>query len=415
MRRVVVTGIGVVTPLGIGKKAFWDGLANGRSGVRRITRFDPSDLTSQIAGEVPDFEPLDFMDRKDARRMDRFTQFAVAAAALALADAGLDDKVPLGERAGVLIGSGVGGIETLEEQALTLVTKGVSRISPFFVPMMIADMAAGQVSILFGAKGHNACTVTACCSGAHSIGDAFRVIQRGDADIMISGGAEAPIGKLAMGGFCSAKTLSTRNDEPERASRPFDAGRDGFVMGEGSGIVILEELEHARARGAKIYGELVGYGATGDAYHITTPAPEGEGAARAMLAALNDAGLTTEDVDYINAHGTSTKYNDYFETVAIKRVFGQRAGSVPISSTKSMTGHLLGAAGGVELIACLLAMEHNLIPPTINYEEPDPNCDLDYVPNVARPKELNVVMSNSFGFGGHNAVLVVKKLTNEDE
>ncbi len=411
----MVTGIGVVTPLGIGKKAFWDGLANGRSGVRRITRFDPSDLTSQIAGEVPDFEPLDFMDRKDARRMDRFTQFAVAAAALALADAGLDDKVPLGERAGVLIGSGVGGIETLEEQALTLVTKGVSRISPFFVPMMIADMAAGQVSILFGAKGHNACTVTACCSGAHSIGDAFRVIQRGDADIMISGGAEAPIGKLAMGGFCSAKTLSTRNDEPERASRPFDAGRDGFVMGEGSGIVILEELEHARARGAKIYGELVGYGATGDAYHITTPAPEGEGAARAMLAALNDAGLTTEDVDYINAHGTSTKYNDYFETVAIKRVFGQRAGSVPISSTKSMTGHLLGAAGGVELIACLLAMEHNLIPPTINYEEPDPNCDLDYVPNVARPKELNVVMSNSFGFGGHNAVLVVKKLTNEDE
>ena len=413
MRRVVVTGIGVVTPLGIGKEAFWDGLANGRSGVRRITRFDPSELTSQIAGEVPDFEPLDYMDRKDARRMDRFTQFAVAATALALADAGLDQEVPLGERAGVLIGSGVGGIETLEEQALTLVTKGVNRISPFFVPMMIADMAAGQVSIQFGAKGHNACTVTACCSGAHSIGDAFRVIQRGEADIMISGGAEAPIGRLAMGGFCSAKTLSTRNDEPERASRPFDAGRDGFVMGEGSGIVILEELEHARARGAKIYAELVGYGATGDAYHITTPAPEGEGAARAMLAALNDAGLTVEDVDYINAHGTSTKYNDYFETVAIKRVFGQRAASVPISSTKSMTGHLLGAAGGVELIASLLAMEHSLIPPTINYEEPDPDCDLDYVPNTARPKELNVVMSNSFGFGGHNAVLIAKKLTSE--
>jgi len=407
----VITGVGVVTPLGIGKEAFWDGLANGRSGIRRITRFDPSDLSSQIAGEVPDFEPLDFMDRKDARRLDRFTQFAVAAAALALADAGLDDKVPLGERAGVLIGSGVGGIETLEEQALTLVTKGVSRISPFFVPMMIADMAAGQVSIIFGAKGHNACTVTACCSGAHSIGDAFRVIQRGDADIMISGGAEAPIAKLAMSGFCSAKTLSTRNHEPERASRPFDAGRDGFVMGEGSGIVILEELEHARARGAKIYAELVGYGATADAYHITTPAPEGEGAARAMQLALQDAGLTTDDVDYINAHGTSTKYNDYFETVAIKRVFGERAAAVPISSTKSMTGHLLGAAGGVELIASLLAMEHNLIPPTINYEEPDPNCDLDYVPNVARPKELNVVMSNSFGFGGHNAVLVVRKLT----
>jgi 3-oxoacyl-[acyl-carrier-protein] synthase II len=325
----------------------------------------------------------------------------------------LDEHVPLGERAGVLIGSGVGGIETLEAQAVTLVTKGVSRISPFFVPMMIADMAAGQVSIQFGAKGHNACTVTACSSGAHSIGDAFRVIQRGDADIMISGGAEAPLGKLAMGGFCSAKTLSTRNDEPERASRPFDAGRDGFVMGEGSGIVILEELEHALSRGAKIYAELAGYGATGDAYHITTPAPEGEGAARAMLAALKDAGLSIEDVDYINAHGTATKYNDFFETVAIKRVFGQWAASVPISSTKSMIGHLLGAAGGVELIASLLAMEHNLIPPTINYEEPDPDCDLDYVPNTARPKELNVVMSNSFGFGGHNAVLVAKKLTGE--
>ena len=413
MRRVVVTGIGVVTPLGIGKDAFWEGIANGRSGVRRITRFDASDLTCQIAAEVPDFEPLDYIDRKDARRMDRFTQFAVAAAALALADAGLDEHVPLGERAGVLIGSGVGGIETLEAQAVTLVTKGVSRISPFFVPMMIADMAAGQVSIQFGAKGHNACTVTACSSGAHSIGDAFRVIQRGDADIMISGGAEAPLGKLAMGGFCSAKTLSTRNDEPERASRPFDAGRDGFVMGEGSGIVILEELEHALSRGAKIYAELAGYGATGDAYHITTPAPEGEGAARAMLAALKDAGLSIEDVDYINAHGTATKYNDFFETVAIKRVFGQWAASVPISSTKSMIGHLLGAAGGVELIASLLAMEHNLIPPTINYEEPDPDCDLDYVPNTARPKELNVVMSNSFGFGGHNAVLVAKKLTGE--
>ena len=412
MRRVVVTGIGAVTPLGIGKDVFWQGLANGRSGVRRITRFDPSELTAQIAGEVPDFDPLEFMDRKDARRMDRFSQFAVAATALALADAGLSEQVPLGERAGVLIGSGVGGIETLEEQALTLVTKGVGRISPFFVPMMIADMAAGQVSIQFGAKGHNACTVTACCSGTHSVGDAFRVIQRGEADIMISGGAEAPLSQLAMGGFCSAKTLSTRNDAPQRACRPFDAGRDGFVMGEGSGILILEELEHARSRGARIYGELVGYGATGDAYHITTPAPEGDGAARAMLAALQDAGLRPDEVDYINAHGTSTQYNDYFETVAIKRVFGKQADQVSISSTKSVTGHLLGAAGGVELIACLLAMEHSLIPPTINYEEPDPRCDLDYVPNKAREADVKVAMSNSFGFGGHNAVLVVQKLTN---
>ena len=410
MRRVVITGIGAVTPFGMGKDAFWQGIANARSGVRRITRFDASELTAQIAGEVPDFDPLQFMDRKDARRMDRFTQFAVAAAALALADAGLDKKVPLGDRVGVLIGSGVGGIETLEEQCVTLITKGVNRVSPFFVPMMIADMAAGQVSIQFGAKGHNACTVTACCSGSHSIGDAFRVIQRGEADAMISGGAEAPIGRLALAGFCSAKTLSTRNDEPERACRPFDAGRDGFVMGEGSGIVILEELDHALARGAKIYGEIVGYGATGDAYHITTPAPEGDGAARAMQAALVDAGIGPEDVDYINAHGTSTEYNDYFETVAIKRVFGERAYKVPISSTKSMIGHLLGAAGGAELIACLLAMEHDLIPPTLNYEEPDPRCDLDYVPNVARAGKIDVAMSNSFGFGGHNAVLVVRRL-----
>ena len=409
MRRVVVTGIGAVTPFGIGKDAFWEGLANGRSGVRRITRFDASELASQIAGEVPDFDPLQFMDRKDARRMDRFTQFAVAAAGLALTDAGLDKQIPLGDRVGVLIGSGIGGLETLEEQCSILITRGANRVSPFFVPMMIADMAAGQVSIQFGARGHNACTVTACCSGSHSIGDAFRVIQRGEADVMISGGAEAPIVRLAMAGFCSAKTLSTRNDEPERACRPFDANRDGFVMGEGSGIVILEELEHARSRGAKIYGELVGYGATGDAYHITTPAPEGDGAARAMQAALEDAGLGAEAVDYINAHGTSTEYNDYFETIAIKRVFGKRADQIPVSSTKSMVGHLLGAAGGAELIACLLAMEHNLIPPTINYEEPDPRCDLDYVPNVARNASLQVAMSNSFGFGGHNAVLVVKR------
>ncbi|NMB24700.1 MAG: beta-ketoacyl-ACP synthase II [Firmicutes bacterium] len=409
MRRVVVTGIGAVTPFGIGKDALWEGIANGRSGVRRITRFDASDLASQIAGEVPDFDPLQFMDRKDARRMDRFTQFAVAAASLALADAGLDKKVPLGDRAGVLIGSGIGGLETLEDQCRMLITRGANRVSPFFVPMMIADMAAGQVSIQFGAKGHNACTVTACCSGSHSIGDAFRVIQRGDADVMISGGAEAPLVKLAMAGFCSAKTLSTRNDEPEKACRPFDANRDGFIMGEGSGIVILEELEHARGRGARIYGELVGYGATGDAYHITTPAPEGDGAARAMEAALKDAGLSVDQVDYINAHGTSTEYNDYFETIAIKRVFGEKAAKLPISSTKSMIGHLLGAAGGAELITCLLAMEHGLIPPTINYEEPDPRCDLDYVPNVGRKADLQVIMSNSFGFGGHNAVLVIRK------
>ncbi|NLK07622.1 MAG: beta-ketoacyl-ACP synthase II [Firmicutes bacterium] len=410
MRRVVITGIGAVTPFGLGKDVLWEGIVNGRSGVRRITRFDASDLTSQIAGEVPEFDPLQFMDRKEARRMDRFTQYAVAASSLALSDAGLDKKVPLGERTGVLIGSGIGGLETLETQCQTLITRGANRISPFFVPMMIADMAAGQVSIQFGAKGHNACTVTACCSGSHSIGDAFRVIQRGDADVMISGGAEAPLVKLAMAGFCSAKTLSVRNDEPEKACRPFDAQRDGFIMGEGSGIVILEELEHARQRGAKIYAELVGYGATADAYHITTPAPEGDGAVRAMRAALGDAGIDATQVDYVNAHGTSTEYNDYFETIAIKRVFGENAYSLPVSSTKSMIGHLLGAAGGVELISCLLAMEHELIPPTINYEEPDPRCDLDYVPNTARPAELEVIMSNSFGFGGHNAVLIIRKL-----
>lgn len=413
MRRVVVTGLGAISPFGIGKDKLWEGLASGQSGIGPITRFDASDLTTRIAGEVPDFNPRDYMDRKDARRMDRFTQFAVAATSMALTDAGLEDKVPLGDRAGVLIGSGVGGIETLEEQALNLVQKGVNRISPFFVPMMIADMASGQVSIQFGARGHNACTVTACCSGSHSIGDAFRIIQRGEADIMITGGAEAPITRLALAGFCSAKTLSTRNAEPQKASRPFDAGRDGFVMGEGSGIIILEELEHARARGAKIYAEIIGYGATADAYHITTPAPEGDGAARAMTAALQDAGIRPEDVDYINAHGTSTEYNDYFETVAIKRVFGENAYKTPVSSTKSMTGHLLGAAGGIEAIACLLAMEHGLIPPTINYEEPDPRCDLDYVPNQARPANLRVVMSNSFGFGGHNAVLVFRGLSEQ--
>ncbi len=407
-RRVVVTGMGAVTPLGLGVDAFWEGLVQGRSGVGPITQFDASAFSTRIAAEVKDFDPTDFMDKKDARRMDRFAQFAVAGARMALEDAGISDNVDW-ERVGVLIGSGIGGIHTFEEQCRNLFEKGPDRVSPFFVPMMIPDMAAGQVSILLGAKGHNACTVTACASGSHSIGDAFKVIQRGQADVMITGGTEAAVSALSMAGFCAARTLSTRNDEPERASRPFDKDRDGFVLGEGAGILILEELEHAKARGAKIYAEIIGYASTGDAYHITAPAPEGDGARRAMLAALEDAGVEPGDVDYINAHGTSTEYNDKFETMAIKAVFKEAAYRIPVSSTKSMTGHLLGAAGGVEAIATCKALAEQVIPPTINYETPDPECDLDYVPNQARPAQLEIAISNSFGFGGHNAVLVFRR------
>jgi len=385
-------------------------LARGVSGIGPITRFDAADYPTRFAGEVRDFDATQYMDRKDARRFDRFVQYAWAAARMALEDAGLDPSRVDGERMGVLIGSGIGGIEVLEEQVRVLAEKGPSRVSPFLVPMMIPDMAAGYVSIQTGAKAHNACTVTACASGANAVGDSARIIERGDADVMITGGTEASVTPVALAGFSAARALSTRNDDPQRASRPFDKLRDGFVLAEGAGILILESLEHAQARGARIYGEVAGYGCTGDAYHITQPAPEGEGAYRALRKALEDAGVAPGEVDYINAHGTSTEYNDYFETLAIKRALGEAAYRVPISSTKSMTGHLLGAAGAVEAIICLLAMERGLIPPTINYEVPDPNCDLDYVPNAARPAQVDVAVSNSFGFGGHNAVLVLRKL-----
>jgi len=409
--RVVVTGVGVVSPFGAGADKLWEALIAGRSGVGPITRFDASEFATRFAAEVKDFDAVQFMDAKDARRLDRFAQFAWAAARMALEDAGLDVTKVDGERMGVLIGSGIGGIEVLENQIRVLAERGPSRVSPFLVPMMIPDMASGYVSIQTGAKAHNACTVTACASGANSIGDAARIIQRGEADIMITGGSEASVTRVALAGFCAARALSTRNEDPQRASRPFDAQRDGFVLGEGAGILILESEEHARARGAHIYGEVAGYGATGDAYHITQPAPEGDGAYRAMKRAMEDAGVGPEDIDYINAHGTSTEYNDYFETVAIKRALGEAAYRVPVSSTKSMTGHQLGAAGAVEAIVALLAMQHGVIPPTINYEHPDPRCDLDYVPNEKRAAEVNVAMSNSFGFGGHNAVLIFRKLT----
>jgi 3-oxoacyl-[acyl-carrier-protein] synthase II len=401
--------MGTLTPIGIGLKAFWEALVAGKSGVGYITQFDASGLDTRIAAEVKGFDPTEYMEKKEVRRMDRYAQMAVAAATMAIQDAKLDLDSVDRERIGCWIGSGVGGIHTLEEQARTLVERGPDRISPFFVPMMIANMASGQVSIMFGLKGPNACTVTACASGAHSIGDAFRIVQRGDADIMLAGGAEAGVSLLSMAGFCAAKALSRRNDEPERASRPFDADRDGFVMGEGAGILILESLESALDRGARIYAELVGYGATADAYHITAPAPGGEGAAQAIRLALQDAGLEPHEVDYINAHGTSTELNDYYETLAIKAALGEAAENVAVSSTKSMTGHLLGAAGGVEAIATVMAIQEGIIPPTINYEKPDPRCDLDYVPNVARRKEVRVALSNSFGFGGHNAVLAFKR------
>jgi 3-oxoacyl-[acyl-carrier-protein] synthase II len=407
-RRVVVTGIGVISPLGP-KDALWDNLINGVSGVGRITHFDASEYPVQIAAEVKDFDPSEYMDYKAARRMDLFCQYAVAAAVQSLADADLEITEQNAHRIGVLIGSGIGGINTIENQLHVLKEKGVGRVSPFLVPMLIPDMASGQTAIITGAKGPNSCTVTACASGTHSIGDAFRIIERGNADVMLAGGAEAGITPLAMAGFIAARALSSRNDDPESASRPFDLNRDGFVMGEGACVLVLEELEHAKARGARIYCELVGYGASGDAYHITSPAPEHEGAQRAMKEALADAGLSPEDVSYINAHGTSTKYNDYYETAAIKRVFGERAKEIPVSSTKSLTGHLLGASGALEAAICALALTHQLIPGTYNYQEPDPDCDLDYVPNQAREASIEIAMSNSFGFGGHNAVLIMKR------
>jgi len=399
----------MVTPVGTGRDKFWDSIVNGRSGIVPITRFDAHQLPTRIAGEIRDFDPLDYLDKKEARRMDRYTHFAIAATNIALEDAGIQPDQLEKERVGILLGSGVGGIETVENQARVLIEKGPGRISPFFVPMMIANIAGAQVAINYGFKGPNLTSVSACASSTNSIGEAFRLIQRGEVDVMVTGGTEAPIIPLAMAGFCSMKAMSTRNDDPEKASRPFDKERDGFIMGEGAGVLILESLDHALARNARIYAELAGYGVTCDAYHITASDPEGEGAARAMELALRDAGIDPGAVDYINAHGTSTPVGDISETKAIKKVFREHARDIAISSTKSMTGHLLGAAGGIETIICTQAILNSIIPPTINYEHPDPECDLYYVPNKAVSRNVNVAMSNSFGFGGHNATVVVKK------
>ncbi|WP_394235428.1 beta-ketoacyl-ACP synthase II [Niallia oryzisoli] len=407
-RRVVVTGIGAVTPLGNDVETTWNNIVAGVSGIGPLTRVNADDFPAKVAAEVKNFEPGDFIDKKDARKMDRFTQFAVAASLMAVKDAGLDINEENSDRIGVWIGSGIGGMETFENQYQNFLNKGYRRVSPFFVPMLIPDMAAGQVSITLGARGFNSCTVTACATGTNSIGDAFKVIQRGDAIAMVTGGAEAPITNMSVAGFCANTALST-NPDPKTACRPFDQNRDGFILGEGAGIMVLEDLEHALARGAHIYAEIVGYGATADAYHITAPAPAGEGGARAMKMAINDGGLKPEDIDYINAHGTSTAYNDKFETAAIKEVFADHAKKLAVSSTKSMTGHLLGAAGGIEAIISVLSIKEGIIPPTINYQTPDPECDLDYVPNEARKQEVNAVLSNSLGFGGHNATLVFKK------
>lgn len=408
-RKVVVTGIGAITPLGNTIDEFWDALCRGQSGIDRITKFDVSDFSTQIAGCVEDFEPEDYIDKKEAKRMDRFTQFAVAATSMAVQDAGINlDKIDK-ERFGVIIGTGIGGIESLVDQVGVLTTKGPGRVSPFLVPMMIANIAAGQISIMTGAKGINSTVVTACASGTNAIGEAFKAIRNGEADIIITGGSEAPITELALAGFCSMRAMSTRNDDPKGACRPFDANRDGFVMGEGAGILILESYEHAVKRGAKILAEVVGYGLTADAYHITAPAPDGNGGARAMEQALDVAGISPNMVDYINAHGTSTPYNDKFETLAIKKVFGDYAYNLAVSSTKSMTGHLFGAAGGLEAIILVKAIVDEFIPPTINYTVADPECDLDYVPSQGRRLQVEYALSNSFGFGGHNACILIKR------
>ncbi|MBC1550884.1 beta-ketoacyl-ACP synthase II [Listeria sp. FSL L7-1434] len=408
-RRVVVTGIGAVTPIGNDAETSWENAKKGVNGVAEMTRLNPDDFPVKIAAELKDFDVEKYLEKKEARKMDRFTHYAIASAEMAVQDSGLVIDDSNATRVGVWIGSGIGGMETFETQYEIFLNRGHRRVSPFFVPMMIPDMGSGQVSIRFGAKGINSTTVTACATATNSIGDAFKVIERGDADAMITGGAEAPITKMSLAGFTANKALSL-NPDPETACRPFDKDRDGFIIGEGAGIVILEEYEHAKARGAKIYAEIVGYGATGDAYHITAPAPNGEGAARAMKMAIDDAGLTPDKVDYINAHGTSTPYNDEYETQAIKTVFGDHAEKLAISSTKSMTGHTLGASGGIEAIFALLSIRDNIIAPTIHLENQDEVCDLDYVPNVARETEVNVALSNSFGFGGHNATLVFKRV-----
>lgn len=408
-KRVVITGLGAVTPIGIGKEIFWQALLEGKSGIGKITRFDASEYTTQIAGEVKDFDPAQYIDKKEAKRMDRFTQFAVAASKMAFDDSGIDLQSEDLTRIGTMIGTGIGGMDTLNEQYKNLFDKGPSRISPFFIPMMIGNMAAGQTSITFGLQGPCNCVTTACATGTNAIGDAFKVIQRGDADVMVAGGTEAAISPIAVAGFCSMKALSTRNDEPEKASRPFDKDRNGFVMGEGSGVVILESLEHALARDAHIYAEIIGYGFNADAYHITAPAPEGAQAAKCMAMALKDGDIEPEAVDYINAHGTSTPLNDKNETLAIKSLFGEHAYKLAVSSIKSMTGHLLGAAGGIECIATALTIENGQIPPTINCDEPDEELDLDYVPHTSRKQVVNVALSNSLGFGGHNATILLKK------
>lgn len=408
-KRVVVTGVGVISPVGTGKEKFWNSLVQGKSGIDLITRFNCDDFPTKIAGEVKDFNPEDYIEKKELKRLDRFTQFAVAATKMAFEDADLSPASIDSNRTGVIMGSGIGGSETWEEQHNILIQKGPKRVSPFFIPMMIANMASGQVSIAFNLKGPNFTVVTACASGTNAIGEAFRILQRNEADIMVAGGAEAPITPLSLAGFSSMKALSTRNDEPHRASRPFDRDRDGFVMGEGAGVIVLETLEHAIKRNARIYAEVIGYGSTADAYHLTQPAPEGEGAARAIKAAILDAGIRPEDVDYINAHGTSTPLNDKFETMAIKNAFGEHAYKLAVSSTKSMTGHLLGAAGAVEIIATVLTVANGEIPPTINYDNGDPECDLNYVPNKSIKRPVMIAMSDSMGFGGHNACVAMRK------
>ena len=407
-RRVVVTGLGLVTPLGTGVEKTWKALCAGESGIGRITRFDPTGYDAQIAGEVKDFDPAQFIEKKEIKKMDTFIHYAVGASQLAVDDAKLKVAPEEATRVGVYIGSGIGGLGSIEHYHDVLREKGPGRVSPFFIPMTIINLASGQVAIRVGAKGPNSCAVTACATGNHCIGDAYRLIQRSDADVMIAGGAEAAITPLGVAGFASAKALSFRNDNPTKASRPFDKDRDGFVLGEGAGVVVLEELEHARARGARIYAEVIGYAMNSDAYHITAPPEEGEGAVRCMEMALKDAGVAKTDIGYINAHGTSTMA-DAIETKAIKHVFGEQAYRIPVSSTKSMTGHLLGAAGGIEAVFSILALHHGVLPPTINLDHPDPACDLDYVPNTARLVKTQVVLSNSFGFGGVNACLLFRR------
>jgi 3-oxoacyl-[acyl-carrier-protein] synthase II len=410
MRRVVVTGLSVISALGTGTEKNWDALMAGESGIDLITRFDASQLPTQIAGEVKDFKPEEFLDKKEQRKMDTFIQYAIAATDYALKDSGFEITEENAERVGVLVGAGLGGLPAIEKYHEAVLQGGYKKLSPFFIPMVIINLAPGLISMRYGAKGPNLSVCSACATGTHSIGDAYRIIQRGDADAMIAGGTESTVTLLGIGGFNIMKALSTRNDDPKRASRPFEKNRDGFILAEGAGILILEEYEHARKRGAKIYGEIAGYGLTSDAHHLTAPSPGGEGAARCMNMAISGAGLNPEDVDYINAHGTSTPLNDYYETLAIKSLFGDHAKKVMVSSTKGNTGHGLGAAGALEAAYCLLAMNMGAVPPTINYEEPDPDCDLDYVPNEARQADVRVAMSNSFGFGGTNATVLFRKV-----